>query len=210
VELERPDVGDLRSDDEVGVLGGERRAVGRRERDDASHQLGQRGQQHIEVLLIVDEHAAAPPGRRLAVEALLLDVPEHHARGPADVDRDHRAIAGSGHHVDGEVVEQPAVDQQAALRGDRWRDAGDVHARADGEPQGAAPVDVELTAEDVDADAENGRGVISIGPRTCATASRARACRGSPSCAGRRSRRAAAGAPTPRNVERVGASCGTM
>jgi hypothetical protein len=25
-------------------------------------------------------------------------------------------------------------------------------------------VDVELTAEDVDADAENGRGVISIGP----------------------------------------------
>ena len=147
------------------MLGGERRAVARRERDDASHQLGQRGQQHIEVLvLIIDEHAAAPPGRRLAVEALLLDVPEHHARGPADVDRDHRAFAGSGHHVDGEVVEQPAVDQQAALRRDRWRDAGDVHARADGEPEGAAPVDVELTAEDVDADAENGRGVISIGP----------------------------------------------
>ena len=88
--------------------------------------------------------------------------PASHPWAPAasDVDGDDRTIAVGRHHLDGEIVEHTAVDQQMSRRVDRRDEPRQGHARGDGRGQLAPSVHDRLAAGEVGADGERRDGEL--------------------------------------------------
>jgi hypothetical protein len=78
-----------------------------------------------------------------------------------EVDRDHDVGAHRAGHVDGQVVGEPAVDEQAILQAQRLDDAGDRHAGAHCGGQLALAQYDRLAADEVGRDrAEGNRQIV--------------------------------------------------